>query len=186
MKTKTMGIIVVALVLCMAEFARATLVNSNSIVLNDVEYYIQTDKPVYNLGENVQILYRVTNLGDEDVTFSPLPRPEWNFWVEKDGEHIWRAVNTWYGSITEFTLSSGESKEFPAFSSPYVWDMRDDEDNLINIGEYEVIGGFDAGTAENYYYSRVAVPITIVPEPGSLVLFAAGLPILKYFRKRRS
>jgi len=34
-------------------------VNSNSITQNNIEYYMQTDKSVYDLGENVEMLYRV-------------------------------------------------------------------------------------------------------------------------------
>jgi hypothetical protein len=50
------------IVLSCAGMAGATLVNSNSIVQDDIEYYIQTNKAVYDLGENVEMLYRVTNL----------------------------------------------------------------------------------------------------------------------------
>lgn len=57
------GIVTLALAGC----ARATLVNSNSVVEDGVEYYIQTDKSVYDLGENVQILYRVTNVSENPV-----------------------------------------------------------------------------------------------------------------------
>ena len=94
--------------LVLAGCATANLVDSNSIIEDDIEYYLQTDKAVYDLGENVELLYRITNLSDGDVTFSFPHFPEWNFWVEKDGEHIWRAVNGWYTVITVFTLSSGE------------------------------------------------------------------------------
>jgi hypothetical protein len=155
--------------------------DSNSIVRDDIEYYIQTDKSVYNLGEDVEMLYRVTNLGVEDMTFSPLPLPEWNFWVERDGDHIWRAVNAWYGKITEFTLRSGESREFPALSHPYVWDMQDDEGNLVTVGDYSVIGGLYDGSGY-YDYTKVNVHIEIVPEPASFLLFAlAGL----FLKKRK-
>jgi hypothetical protein len=93
-------------------------------------------------------------------------------------------VTGWYGSGTGFILSPGEYKEFPDLNPPCVWDMLDDEDNLINVGEYDVIGGFDAMMAENYYYSRVSVPITIVPEPSSLALLLGGIFYLT--RKRRT
>jgi hypothetical protein len=58
--------------------ANAT-VNSNSIIQDDIEYYIQTDKSVYNLGEDVEMLYRVTNLRSEDVEFYFPNSPAWNF-----------------------------------------------------------------------------------------------------------
>jgi hypothetical protein len=185
MKTIISKIGLLVLVLGIAPFAMATLVDSNSITQDGIEYYFQTDKSIYNLGENVEMLYRVTNLGVEDVTFSSLPLPEWNFWVEKDGEHIWRAINIWYGTITGFTLSSGESREFPALSHPYVWDMRDDENNLVTMGTYSVIGGLYEGSG-HYDYTKVNVPIGIVPEPATLILLMTGGLLLnrKRFKKR--
>lgn len=175
MKTVILTIWFVVL-LWMAAIAIAMPVNSNAVVLDDIEYYIQTDKAVYNLGQDVQMLYRITNLGDEDVTFILPNYPVWNFWVEKDGENIWTAVGGWHYTITEFTLSPGVYREFPDswFYPPYIWHMRDDENNLINIGEYDVIGGLDGGTV--HYDTIVAVPINVVPEPASFLLFAlAGL-----------
>ncbi|MCX5637494.1 MAG: hypothetical protein NTX52_07355 [Planctomycetota bacterium] len=53
MKTKIMGIVTVVLVLGTVRLAKATLVNSNSIIEDGIEYYIQTDKSVYELGEGV-------------------------------------------------------------------------------------------------------------------------------------
>jgi len=163
--------------------ARATIVpfDSNSIVKDYIEYYIQTDKSIYNLGENVEMLYRVTNMGVEDVTFEFPYSPEWNFWVEKDGEHIWRAVNGWWTAQTQFTLSPSESREFPSIAPPYIWNMRDDENNLVDEGQYNVIGGLHAGVG-GYEYTKVSVPITIVPEPGSLALLGVGL---LFFNKKR-
>jgi hypothetical protein len=128
------------------------------------------------------MLYRITNLTDVNVMFSFPQGPAWNFWVEKDKENIWAAVTGWYAKSAIFTLAPGEYHEFPDGNPPYIWDMRDNENILINIGEYEVIGGFDAGEAENYYYSRVSVPITIVPEPSSLALLLGGIV---YFTRRK-
>ncbi len=62
--------LIVSAILITERSAKANLVNSNSIVEDDIEYYMQTDKDVYDLGENVEMLYRVTNLGSEDVSFT--------------------------------------------------------------------------------------------------------------------
>jgi hypothetical protein len=166
MKREIKIIILLLLVIIMlaASETCATPANSNSMIHDDIEYYIQTNKSVYILGESVEMLYRVTNLGDEDVTFWFPHTPVWNFWVEKDGENIWRAVNRWYGLITEFTLSPGEPKEFPDISLPYIWNMRDSENNLVDAGKYNVIGGLYDGS-EHYDYTKVAVLIKIIPEP---------------------
>lgn len=144
---------------------RPALVNSNSKVEDGIEYYIQTDKSVYKLGEQVQMLYRVTNLRDEDVTFSFPHFPVWNFWVEKDGEYIYRAVNGWFEEVTEFTLSPGETKQCPYPDGPSIWNMRDREGNLVTPGEYHIIGGLYAGDDyfyDWYDYTKVAVTIKIV------------------------
>jgi hypothetical protein len=52
--------------MCFSVSVNATPVNWNAIEVNDIEYYIQTDKSVYELGEDVDFLYRVTNLRDEE------------------------------------------------------------------------------------------------------------------------
>ena len=142
---------------------RPIRVNSNSIVVDGIEYYIQTDKSVYKLEEDVKMLYKVTNLRDEDVTFTFGGSPEWNFWVEKDGEVIWRAVEGWWAEGTAFTLAPNEYKEFR-----YVWDMKDHKGNLvIDIGKYNVLGRLDGGSSANpddyYSFSSVAVGIETVP-----------------------
>ena len=160
-------------ILAVAGCARANLVDSNSILQDGIEYYVQTDKFVYDLGENVEMLYRVTNLRKEEVTFAFPGSPEWNFWVEKDGEHIWMAVEGWWAFGSAFTLLPSESKEFP-----YVWNMRDHKGNLVvDVGEYDVVGGLDGGTSigtKKYDFTRIPVGITIVPEPATLLLLGLG------------
>jgi len=177
MKTQLLSIM---LVLALVGCARANLVDSNSITKDGIEYYVQTDNAVYNLGENVEILYRVTNLREEEVTFSFPGWPEWNFWVEKDQENIWTAVSVWYTFPINFTLSPGEYKQYPL-----VWDMRDYKGNLlVDIGEYSVIGGFDDGPGGGGYdYSKVSVDIMIVPEPSTIVLLALGLGYILFDQK---
>ena len=43
--------LIVSAILITERSAKANLVNSNSIVEDDIEYYMQTDKDVYDLGE---------------------------------------------------------------------------------------------------------------------------------------
>ncbi len=181
MKKVISAISLMVLVFGVTPIAMATI-NSNSIIEDGIEYYVQTNKSTYDLGEDVEMLYRVTNLRSEDVTFYFGGSPAWNFWVEKDGENIWSAVEGWYAKPTMFTLAPGEYKEFPDFDPPYIWDMRDSEDNLINVGEYDVIGGLDGGAPEPDYDSMVSVPIVVVPEPSSLALLLGGIIYLT--RKR--
>jgi len=149
------------LILCITSQTLANSVNSNSIVKDGIEYYVHTDKAVYILGEDVEMLYKVTNLRDEDVTFAFSMSPEWNFWVEKDGENIWTAVEAWWMFGTGFTLASGEYKEFPDYDPPGIWDMSDRDGNLVSPGQYTVIGGLHAGSGQ-YENTKVSVTIEIM------------------------
>ena len=51
---------------CSKNPVKSEPVNSNSIIKDNIEYYIQTDKSVYKLGEKVEMLYRVTNKRGEE------------------------------------------------------------------------------------------------------------------------
>lgn len=147
-------------------------VNSNSIIKDNIEYYVQTDKSVYNLGENVEILYRVTNLGSENVTFLFNVGPvddRCDFMVDRDGERIWdnlgRPVTF---AATSFPLAPSESRDFT-----WLWDMTDLNDNQVVPGNYDVTGVLDYPPSHERYVP-VSVRIEIIPEPASLLLLGMG------------
>jgi len=54
-------------------------------------------------------------------------------------------------------LAPNDSDEYS-----YVWDMRDNKNNLVDVGKYSAIGGLYAGTG-NYVSTKVSVPIEIIP-----------------------
>ena len=156
------------LVLALCGTARAVV--SNSITQDDIEYYIQVDKAAYDLGENVEMLYRVTNLTDVDVTIPCSRSPEFNLWVQEDEETVWMKVQGWYWSSPGIPLSAGESTELT-----HDWDMIDDNDNLVAPGIYDVVGvmynePWNDFNGRDPIPTEVAVPITIIPEPASLLL----------------
>ena len=139
-------------------------VNSNFIVKDGIEYYMQTNKFVYHLGENVEMLYRVTNLRDEDVTFGFTAGPvddRGDFLVEKDGERIWDNLGRPGTTVlTQFTLSPLESRDFT-----HLWDMTDSGGRQVTLGNYDVTGAL--GSLRLAYMDRyipVSVPIQIIPE----------------------
>ena len=157
--------------------AKATLVNSNSIVQDGIEYYIQTDKAVYDLGEYVEILHRVTNLRDEPLTFVFGVQQQCSFEVWDDGTRIWyepKAVEP-AGSI--FTLQPGEFKEFLKD-----WDMMNDngtygteDDFMVSPGIYYVSGQLFTTTPEGKIPESVSVSIQIIPEPSTALLVGLGV-----------
>src|SRR4030043_817554 len=158
--------------------AKATLVNSNSIVVDNIEYYIQTDKSVYGLGEGVELLYTITNLRDEVflvVDFFPI----WDILVTTNEVENFREVWSlhWYGGGPTgpvlFRLEADETWEFT-----YIWNQIDHrgtpeigDDTQVSPGVYIVSGVFQGIEGiSNVIDTSVAVDITIIPEPGSLVL----------------
>jgi hypothetical protein len=108
--------VVVLLALGTAREAAAALVpvNSNSKVEYGIEYYIQTDKAVYDLGENVQLLFQITNFTDELWTRVG-PCTIANFYIEdlgaEEAELVWAHP---YASSTRparISLEPGETYE---------------------------------------------------------------------------
>ena len=128
-------------------------INSNSIVKDGVEYYVQTDKTEYRLGENVELYFRVSNLTDRQVNVGCPEIPDFNFVVEKDGEVVWRLFSLTYGSPWSFRLVPGGER-----SLRYNWSMGDANGNLVQPGIYAVVGvNHCAGVSD------VRVPIRIKP-----------------------
>ncbi len=178
------GVVVLGL---LALPAQATLVDSNSIIQDGIEYYFQTDKSIYDLGENVEMLYRVTNLGDEYIQFHFGNSLMHDFGVTDIStmQEIWRLTyvdTSWAARIPDsFILQPGQSQEFNR-----IWNQTTDsgttdlsDDIPIGTGNYEVTGmlfyGYTHdGRYEGPYYVPVSVQIDIIPEPATVVLLAAG------------
>ena len=171
--------------------AKATLVNSNSIVEDGIEYYIQTNKSVYDLGEEVEILYSIINLSDEERTFEFMPPLLDILVAAKEGGSFntvwfWSWYGIWPAGPAVFRLQPGESVElngiWPQIDLNGSWEIEDH--TQVSAGTYGIGGrigrsGFN-DTIDNSY---VTVEITIIPEPATLLLLGfGGMGLL---RKRR-
>ncbi len=157
-------------ILFSASLCAEATINSNFKVLDGIEYYVQTDKSAYQLGENVEMLYKITNLSSQDVTFGLPQEPVWHFWAEKNGSQVWEVPINYFPWVTEFTLAPGEFRLCPE-GSPFVWNLLDKNGNAVGVGGYDIIGGLYSG---HYDYTKVSVPIEIVPEPATFLLLALG------------
>ena len=143
--------------------AKATPVNSNSTIQDGIEYYMQTDKSVYSLGEDVEILYRVTNLDENPVDLAEVINC-W-FWghliiTDVNDTEIWEyyRVVPPCGYIM-LHLEPYESKECQK-----IWKMTNDNGTLtpdddfpIGLGVYNIMGELQATGS----YERVPVSVSI-------------------------
>jgi hypothetical protein len=178
--------ILVVLVLGTVPAARANLVDSNSIIQDGIEYYIQTDKFVYDLGENVEIVYRVTNLRDEEWRVDGFFPIRDIIVTAREGE-VFNEIWNWswdkfhhMGPIF-FQLEPGEAAEISG-----VWPQIDlngsvyiEDHTQVPPGIYRTIGIIIPT------HSIIAVDITIIPEPATSVLLGLGFVKLLIRSKKR-
>ena len=176
------GIVVLAIAGC----AKANLVNSNSIIEEGIEYYVQTDRAVYNLGEDVETLYRVTNLRDETWSVTAFIPVMVIIVEEREGEsfnEIW-PCEQYPLALVPFHLEPNGYADisviWPQIDTMGTWEIEDD--TQVSPGIYRISGSFHSRSAVD---STVAVDITIIPEPCSLTLSGAGFVVLILLRKRR-
>ena len=172
-------IIAVSIILGLVVTARAEIV-SNSLIVDDIEYYIQADDSIYDLGEDIESLFRVTNLGDETVSIGT-SYPIIDIIVsEKEGE-VFNEIWNWSwdqiyppGPVL-FELDPDEFIELGG-----TWPQIDlhgsveiEDHTQVPPGIYRV-SGYLTPTDTN-----VVVDITIVPEPTTVLLFGLGGLILR-------
>jgi hypothetical protein len=172
-KTLASVVLVGAMSLGLAGKAYATA-NSNSITVDNIKFTIETDKPVYGLGQNVYMTYRVTNLRSESVTFGFSSSQQYDFSIYGDTlDWRWSDDKVFAHVLTSFSLSPNEFEEFNAIS-PQIPLTAD-------LGTHSVSGVLtDWPPSLN---SEVAVDIEIIPEPATLSLVAlGGLAVIR--RKR--
>jgi hypothetical protein len=171
--------------------AGATLVNSNSIIKDNIEYYMQTDEPVYQLGDTVEMLYSATNLGPEEVTIGWVaadPLAHYTFAVMQGDAQIWRYnYLTMVLGFEPFTLVPYQSRSFQTtwnlmHNNSTPWNL--DDDFPVSPGTYTAIGELDLVPSLKCNRVPVSVCIQVVPEPATIFLLA--LPALVILRSRRS
>ena len=177
------GIVILAIAGC----AKATLVDSNSIVVDDIEYYIQTNKSVYNLGENVEMLYRVTNISENPVDIGMVINCAWawsHFVItDDDNNEIWQYLHG--PPPCGWIMLHLEPDEFREYQK--TWDMMNDngtyqhdDDFPVGPGSYNIMAELELDGG--YERVPVSVSIEIIPEPATVLLLGFGGLLLRKCR----
>jgi len=148
---------------------------SQEIGANWPEYVIESDKDVYQPGEQVHVVHRVTNGLSTPYTFWLRSTPGFDLWVlDAGGVLVWSQHQDFKWDMPILVLPPGESVQHE-----YAWDMTDYTGNAAAPGEYELVGVI-------YGDRDVSTTITVVPEPTTAVamLLAAGAGIWRSGRRR--
>jgi len=164
-------------------------VNSNSKVEYGIEYYIETDKTVYDLGEHFEFLYKVTNVTNENVVIGCSQAPELNVMIQNSeeetvGQLIWLLLPR----PSAVHLAPGESRVLSGYSSDITDPAGHPPGDYLEPGNYHVVG-IIYNQAWNLYHqgnpvpTEIAVEIMIIPEPGTALLL--GLGSLGLLRRRK-
>ena len=143
-----------------------------------LELRIETDKPVYQQSETVEVLFTVTNLGALDVWIGTLFHPPLNVRVAQDEAAVWQAFSAapseeWPPSGPGLFLAAGDS-----VSVPWDWSVVNGSGQPLGAGEYCVEGRLGWGTAavlddEGNVIDNIEsgwgvdVGIVVLPEPGA-------------------
>jgi hypothetical protein len=178
------GIIILGLVVCAKE-TRATYVDAN-VVEDGLEYYIRIDKGIYDLGENIEMLHRVTSVGDEifnvaelgiysirlellrpegDTLFSPYFGPP--FPPMPPGLPDIISLNPGEYIETLWTITSGR------WGTDGEWV----EEPFTTLGQYSISSKYLTWIypGEPEILEPYALDFEIIPEPSTIALFSLGL-----------
>jgi len=138
--------------------------NAATIVGNGVEYYLETDKSSYSLGESVQIRYRITNKTDEVKELGSVPNCEYcvqQFHIKSSGKEVWRSCRVIPPcGMKMFRLNPNESWEY----SDIAWNMVNDNGTLEPDDDFPISPGVYTLTGKLWSFedhSRVPVSVLI-------------------------
>lgn len=164
-------------------------VNSNSKVEYGIEYYIETDKAVYDLGEHIEFLFKVTNVTDENVGIWCSQTPELNVMIQNSeeetvGQLFWLSLPR----PRNVDLAPGESRVLSGYSAEITDPAGHPPGEYLEPGNYHIVGimynyRWNEIHQGNWLPTEIAVGITIVPEPATVAFLLAGMGLLRLTAK---
>jgi len=156
MKMKVMRTITVALVLGLTGMARGTI----------VDICAATNKPVYELGEEVVVFVIAYNPNPEPVTLTFGSALQRSYLM--DGIYDWRTGHGWTLYPTQRTIDPYDSHTWQLTHGTYEMTIYP-----LGVGAHTVIG-----EVVGYGYSTPA-EFDVIPEPATILLLAVGAVLLR-------
>lgn len=148
---------------------------SESFVFNGIEYYMQVSDSVFDLGEDVETFFKVTNRGYDALRLEA-SRPLIGIIISKEAGGTYNAIwdSNWdklFDPGTEsFVLRPGESIELSATWSQI--DLNNSSDPQYHRqaapGRYRMSGYFRS------VFGRSIINTSSIPEPATLLLIGLG------------
>ena len=173
--------------------AEATFVDANAVE-EGLEYYIRIDKGIYDLGENIEMLHRLTNVGDQTLNVCDLDiytlsleltRPEGDILFAP----AWITHPMPPGIPTVITLNPGEYAECRWYIMLCEWGIDEQvvEEPFAAVGHYYILSRYNNSWPESEGPERLvpdALHFAIIPEPCSIAILGVGLASLLIRKKR--
>jgi hypothetical protein len=179
-------------ILFMTGSAKATFVDANAVE-EGLEYYIRIDKGVYDLGEAIEALCRITNVGIESLNVVKIDlRYTVLFELETPTGDILIAplIDPPLPGIPDIiTLNPGEYMERRYNITSLTWggDGELFEEPFTMVGQYYISSEYDNSFADEgpVRLKPDALDFIIIPEPTSIALLGLGSACLVVHKKGR-
>jgi len=165
MKTTSISILALVLVLCLSDIGRADLVDIS----------VATDKPTYQVGEEVKVYVRAYNPGLDSVTLTFGSNIQTSYWM--DDIYDWQAGRDRLWVLTYATINPNTTHTWELIHGSYemsVYPLEIGTHSVVGIvGAYELSGNGESSPIE----------FEVIPEPASLIILTTGsLWIFRYSR----
>jgi len=175
---------------------KATFVDANAVE-EGLEYYIRIDKGIYDLGEAIEMLGRITNVGDEILNVAELGIYSISLELTRpEGDTLFA---TYFGppfgpmppGLPDIiSLNPGEYIEtlWPITSDRWGTDGEWVEEPFSTVGQYSISSKYLTFILIGGPSSLVSGPLDfeIIPEPSTIALLGFGLASLLVLNKGRA